>query len=89
MASPRISTKDLELLALRALSGERVPLLLGGRRFTLTVDPLFKVTDDSDGFLFLCLGLSGLKSRLDRLSDPRPPGPDGLHSKLGGAQGSH
>jgi len=84
-----ISRKDLELLVLRALAGERVPLLLGGRRFTLTVDPLFKICDEVDGFLFLCLGLSGLKARLDRLSDSRPSGPEDLHSKLGGAQGSH
>lgn len=86
---PAMSHKDLELLVLRALSGERVPLLLGGRRFTLTVDPLFKVSDEVDGFLFLCLGLSGLKTRLDRLSGSRPSGPEDLHSKLGGAQGSH
>ncbi|HEU5179266.1 MAG TPA: hypothetical protein VFW45_00615 [Candidatus Polarisedimenticolia bacterium] len=89
MASPAMSRKDLELLVLRALGGERVPLLLGGKRFTLTVDPLFKVCDETDGFLFLCLGLSGLKTRLDRLAEPRPAGPENLHSKLGGAQGSH
>ena len=89
MDAPKLAKKDLEILVLRALSGERVALLLGGRRYTLTVDPLFRLSDDSDGFLFLCLGLSSLKGRLDRLSESLGGASLDMVSKLGGAQGSH
>ena len=89
MDAPRLARKDLEFLVVRALSGERVPLLLGGRRYTLTVDPLFRLSDDSDGFLFLCLGLSSLQARLQRLAESVTSVSSQKVSKLGGAQESH
>ena len=89
MDSPRFVKRDLELLVVRALSGERVPLLLGGRRYTLTVDPLFRISDDSDGFLFLCLGLSSLHEKLERLAESSVGASSEKFSKLGGAQGPH
>jgi len=89
MHAPRLTRKDLELLVLRALSGERVSLLLRGRRYTLTVDPLFRISDDSDGFLFMSLGLSSLHAKLDQLAESTGAASLEKVSKLGGAQGSH
>ena len=89
MDARRLARRDLELLVVRALSGERVPLLLGGRRYTLSVDPLFRISDDSDGFLFLCLGLSSLHGKLELLAESSLGSSSDKVSKLGGAQGSH
>jgi hypothetical protein len=88
MDAPRLTRRDLQLLVVRAMAGERVSLLLGGRRYTLTVDPLFRIADESDGFLFLCLGLSSLQAKLERLSDSSGASGEKV-SKLGGAQESH
>ncbi len=89
MGDHRIRERDIELLALRALAGERVPLLLGGRRYTLVVDPIYRIEDGGDGFLFLCCGLPGLKQRLDALAGVPERAPRETVSKLGGARGSH
>jgi hypothetical protein len=89
MDAPKLAQRDLELLVLRALSGDRVPMLLGGRRYTLSVDPLFRLSNDSDGFLFLCLGLSSLRARVDRLSESLAGASPEKIAKLGGAQESH
>ncbi|HMF08774.1 MAG TPA: hypothetical protein VKJ00_06525 [Thermoanaerobaculia bacterium] len=88
MESPRLRRKELQLLVVRAMAGERVSLILAGRRYTLTVDPLFRVSDASDGSLFLCLGFSSLETKLERLAD-RPRRSATEISKLGGAQESH
>jgi hypothetical protein len=89
MDARKLAGRDFQILLVRALSGERVQLLLGGRSYTLGVDPLFRISDDSDGSLFLCLGLTSLQARLERLEQS----PEGASmesvSKLGGAQGSH
>ena len=88
MDDSRFAKKAVELLALRALAGERVSLLLGRRRYTLTVDPIFRIEDGADGFLYLCLGISSLQQRLDVLSE-NGEAPKGAVTELGGAQGSH
>jgi hypothetical protein len=88
MDESRFERKAVELLALRALSGERVSLLLGRRRFTLTVDPVFRLEDGGDGFLYLCMGLSSLRQRLGALA-AGGQAPQNPVSELGGAQGSH
>ena len=80
--------KDLELLVLKALAGERVSLLLGRRRYTLTVDPVFRIEEGGDGFLYLCMGLASLRRRLSALADGGEGG-KGTIAELGGAQGSH
>ncbi len=85
----RLSEKEIELLALRALAGERVALLLGRRRYALTLDPVFRIEDGEDGFLFLCLGLESLRRRLEGLSAGSGTTLRNSISKLGGAQGSH
>ena len=79
----------VEILALRALAGERVSLLLGRRRYTLTVDPIFRIEDGGDGFLYLCLGLSSLRQRLGILAEGGAGAPKTEVSELGGAQESH
>jgi len=84
----RFPKRAVELLVLRALAGERVALILGRRRFTLTVDPVFRLEDSSDGFLYLCLGLSSLGQRLGALA-AGAQAPGGSVTELGGAQGSH
>ena len=89
MDNPRLSEKEVELLALRALAGERVALLLGRRRYALTLDPVFRIEDGEDGFLFLCLGLESLRRRLEVLSGSSESVRRNSISKLGGAQGSH
>lgn len=89
MDAPRLTRRDLQLLVVRAMAGERVSLLLGGRRYTLSVDPLFRIADESDGFLFLCLGLSSLQAKLERLADSSVGVSGETVSKLGGAQESH
>jgi hypothetical protein len=81
--------RDVEMLALRALAGERVSLLLGGRAYTLTVDPVFRVEDGSDGFLYLCSGLESLRHRIVALADGPFGGRGRKVSELGGARGSH
>ncbi len=88
MDESRFVKKAVELLALRALAGERVPLLLGQRRYTLTVDPIFRIEDGGDGFLYLCMGLSSLQQRLGALAEGGGA-PKGAVTELGGAQGSH
>jgi hypothetical protein len=88
MDESRFERKAVELLALRALSGERVSLLLGRRRFTLTVDPVFRLEDGGDGFMYLCMGLSSLRQRLGALA-AGGESPERPVSKLGGAQGPH
>jgi hypothetical protein len=88
MDDSRFEKRAVELLALRALSGERVSLLLGRRRFTLTVDPVFRLEDGCDGFLYLCMGLSSLRQRLDALADGGQASEVPV-SELGGAQGPH
>ena len=80
--------RSVELLALRALAGERVSLLMGRRRYTLTVDPIFRIEDGGDGFLYLCMGLSSLRQRLGALAG-NGSAPEKATSKLGGAQGPH
>jgi hypothetical protein len=80
--------KDLELLVLKALAGERVSLLLGRRRYTLTVDPVFRIEEGVDGFLYLCMGLTSLRRRLSALAEGGETG-KGTIAELGGAQGSH
>jgi len=89
MDAPQLARKDLQLLVVRAMAGERVSLLLGGRRYTLTVDPLFRIADESDGFLFLCLGLFSLQAKLERLAGSSGGASGEKVSKLGGAQESH
>src|SRR6185436_700796 len=89
MDAPQLARKDLQLLVVRAMAGERVSLLLGGRRYTLTVDPLFRIADESDGFLFLCLGLFSLQAKLERLAGSSVGASGEKVSKLGGAQESH
>ena len=89
MDARQISGKAFQLLLVRALSGERLSLLLAGRRYTLGVDPLFRISDDSDGCLFLCLGLASLQERLERLAQPPSDRSRESVSKLGGEQGSH
>ena len=88
MGSSRLTRKDLQLLVVRAMAGERVPLILSGRRYTLTVDPLFRVSDEADGSLFFCLGILSLQTRLERLADRQLGSAEDI-SKLGGAQESH
>jgi len=88
MDESRFARKAVEILALRALAGERVSLLLGRRRYTLTVDPIFRIEDGGDGFLYLCMGLGSLRQRLDALAEGGEA-PKGTVTELGGAQGSH
>ena len=88
MEESRLRRRWVELLALRALAGERVSLLMGRRRYTLTVDPIFRIEDAGDGFLYLCMGLSSLQQRLGALSGSGCA-PEETVSELGGAQGSH
>ena len=88
MDESRFGRRSVELLALRALAGERVSLLMGRRRYTLTVDPIFRIEDAGDGFLYLCMGLSSLRQRLGALAGSSGA-PDGNASELGGAQGPH
>jgi hypothetical protein len=87
--APRLIRKELQLLVVRAMAGERVSFLLGGRRYTLTVDPLYRIADESDGFLFLCLGLTSLQTKLEQLADSSLGVSGEKISKLGGAQESH
>ncbi|HMC81696.1 MAG TPA: hypothetical protein VKL61_00520 [Candidatus Polarisedimenticolia bacterium] len=88
MAAGRgIRKRDVGLLALRARAGERVALLLGRRRYTLTVDPIFRIQDGADGFIFLCSGLESLGHRLDALADRGAEATAKTDSELGGAQG--
>ena len=82
-----IRKRDVGLLALRALAGERVALLLGRRRYTLTVDPIYRIQDGADGFIFLCAGLGSLGRRLDALAEGGVEAPAKTASELGGAQG--
>jgi len=89
MASDGISERDLGLLALRALAGERVPLLLGRRRYTLSVEPIFRILDGGDRFLYLCAGLESLKQRLRALGARPESSSNRTVAELGGAQGSH
>ena len=88
MDESRFGMRSVELLALRALAGERVSLLMGRRRYTLTVDPIFRIEDSGDGFLYLCMGLTSLRQRLGALAGGGVA-PDGKASELGGAQGPH
>ena len=88
MDESRFAKRTVELLALRALAGERVSLLMGRRRYTLTVDPIFRIEDAGDGFLYLCMGLSSLRQRLGALAG-NGGAPEGTVSELGGAQGPH
>jgi hypothetical protein len=88
MDDSAFALKAVEALALRALAGERVSLLLGRRRYTLTVDPIFRIEDGGDGFLYLCMGLSSLRQRLGVLA-AGAEAPKKSVSELGGAQGSH
>ena len=88
MSESRFARKTVELLALKALAGERVPLLLGRRRYTLTVDPIFRIEDGGDGFLYLCMGLDSLRHRLGALAAGEESR-EGTVSELGGAQRSH
>ena len=87
MAGRGIRKRDVGLLALRARAGERVALLLGRRRYTLTVDPIFRIQDGADGFVFLCAGLESLGHRLDALADGGVEAPAKTVAELGGAQG--
>jgi len=88
MEESRFRRRSVELLALRALAGERVPLLMGRRRYTLTVDPIFRIEDAGDGFLYLCMGISSLQQRLGALAGSGGA-PEGTVSELGGARGPH
>jgi hypothetical protein len=80
--------RAVELLALKAMAGERVSLLMGRRRYTLTVDPIFRLEDGGDGFLYLCMGLSSLRQRLAALADGCAVTADEV-PELGGAQEPH
>ena len=79
--------REIELLALRAMAGERVSLLLGRRHLTLTVDPVFRVRDSGDGFLYLCSGIEALKQRLETVAFMFQHDTRRAHSELGGARG--
>ncbi len=87
MAESGFRRRSVELLALRALAGERVSLLMGRRRYTLTVDPIFRIEDAGDGFLYLCMGLASLQQRLGALAGGGAP--EEKVSELGGARGPH
>jgi len=80
---------DFEIILVRALAGEKVELELGQRSYTLSVDPLFRISDESDGCLYLCLGLASLQARLDRLAGFSQSASKVSVTKLGGAQESH
>jgi len=87
MSQQRMNRGHIERLALRAMSGARVPLLLGRRRYTLTVAPIFRLQDGADGFLYLCAGLESLESRLGVLAtQTEREFPERL-TDLGGARG--
>lgn len=87
MSQQRMNRAQIDRLALRAMSGARVSLLLGRRRYTLTVAPIFRIQDGEDGFLFLCAGLESLEKRLEILAtQTEREFPDRL-TDLGGARG--
>jgi len=87
MNQQRMNKGQIQRLALRAMAGARVSLLLGRRRYTLTMAPIFRLQDGADGFLYLCAGLESLERRLDMLA-VRLEGeaPENL-TDLGGARG--